>query len=198
VADVADALMPLLSDRPFALFGHSLGAIVAFELSRTLRRESAPAPVHLFVSGRIAPQLADARPRLHSMPDDDLVRELSGLGGTPAALLDSAGVRSAVLPVLRADLALNEMYRHVAEEPLDVPLTVFGGHSDPKTSVTELASWQAQTTRRPFGLHMMAGGHFFVAEHRTSLFGIMANVLEPWLAPVCASSQLGLQGDVSR
>lgn len=156
-------------DRPFALFGHSLGALLAFEVARSLRRRRAPLPAHLYVSGRIAPHLRDPRPLLHVLPDAELIAELTELGGMPALVLDNPELLALHLPVVRADLAVNETYRYRAETPLSTTLTALGGDADPKVQATELAAWAEHTTAR-FTQRTAPGGHFYLA---TSL---------PWIA----------------
>jgi medium-chain acyl-[acyl-carrier-protein] hydrolase len=165
LAPLLEALLPQLEPhlrRPYALFGHSMGALVAFAAARALRAAGAPGPARLHVSGRIAPQLSDPRGRLHDLPDEDLLAELRVLGGVPAAVLDNRELMALQLPLLRADLAVNETYRHVAEAPLDVPITAFGGIDDPKVDEHELRGW-ARQTRAGFRLCLLPGGHFFVA-----------------------------------
>ncbi len=172
VAALADVLRED-ADRPYALFGHSVGALVAFELARALRATGAPDPVHLFVSGRIAPQLADPRPALHTLPDDALVRELVRFGGLPENALRSPEILDLVLPVLRADLAVNETYRHVPQPPLEIPVTVFGGAADPKVERDELWAWQEQAAGF-FEVVQFEGGHFFTRDRREDLLAAIA------------------------
>jgi len=163
VGALVDALAPALRpwlDRPYAVFGHSMGALIAFELAHRLRETGAPAPVRLAVSGRIAPQLADPRPRMHDLPDERLVARLRQLGGIPDGVPGAAELLAMQLPLLRADLALNECYAYVPRPPLDVPVSAYGGVSDPKVSAAELSAWQLQTTAE-FRVRMLAGGHFF-------------------------------------
>lgn len=163
VADLLPLLLPL-ADRPMALFGHSMGALAAFELARAMRAAGLPAPVRLVVSGRAAPHLADRHPVLHRLPTAQLVDELRELGGTPEQVLDDPAIMSRLLPFLRADFGLNENYRYVAEPPLTTPLNVYGGTTDPRASVAELAGWRAMTSDR-FDLHTVPGGHFAVFDH---------------------------------
>jgi surfactin synthase thioesterase subunit len=158
VDDLAPVLEPYL-DRPYALFGHSMGALIAFELAHRLR--GIAAPVHLFVSGRIAPQLRDPRPRMYDLPDAQLIARLRALGGIPSGLLDARELIAMQLPLLRADLALNERYEYRPVPPLAVPLSAYGGVSDPKVSADELRAWHEQTTGL-FRVQLLAGGHFFV------------------------------------
>jgi medium-chain acyl-[acyl-carrier-protein] hydrolase len=160
-----DALMPQLAphlDRPFALFGHSMGALVAFEVTRALRATGAPMPAHLHVAGRIAPQLTDPRRRLHNLSDQELLEELRALGGVPRAVLEDRDLMALALPVLRADLAVNETYRHTPAAPLRVPITAFGGTHDPKVREDELRAWERQTYAG-FRTCIVPGDHFFVS-----------------------------------
>jgi medium-chain acyl-[acyl-carrier-protein] hydrolase len=166
VEDLAEAIIPVLT-KPFALFGHSLGAIGAFELARVLRRYGGPQPVHLFLSARIAPDLRDHRPLLHIAPRDQLVAALQRFGGIPSAMVGS-DLLDAMLPLLRADLAANETYQYEEGPPLDMPITVFGGTQDTKARPDELKAWRAHTTGQ-FRLCLIPGGHFFVTEKRDLL-----------------------------
>lgn len=155
-------------DRPFVLFGHSMGALVAFEFARALRVLGGPQPLHLFVSGRIAPQLADPRPKLCDLPDAELCSRLAELGGIPGAVLADPALMAFQLPLLRADLAVNENYTHVPGPPLAVPITAFGGERDSKVTEAEVRAWAVQTDDR-FTARMLAGGHFFVQESAGAL-----------------------------
>jgi medium-chain acyl-[acyl-carrier-protein] hydrolase len=168
---LVDALVPALAPHlyaPFALFGHSMGALVAFEVTRALRSRGLPTPFELHVSGRIAPQLTDPRGRLHDLPDAELVARLRALGGVPPAVLDDADLMRLGLRVLRADLAVNETYRYVREAPLDVTITAWAGAADPKVDEHEVRAW-AQETRTAFRARTLAGGHFFIVTARSVL-----------------------------
>ena len=160
VDDLVPGLVPHL-DRPYAVFGHSMGALVAFEVVRALRRRGGPAPAHLYVSGRIAPHLRDIRRALHSLSDAALLAEVAALGADTAGALEDARLLAFHLPLLRADLAVNETYRYVPGGALDVPITAFGGDRDPKVDPDEVAAWHLHT-RDSFAAHMISGGHFFV------------------------------------
>jgi medium-chain acyl-[acyl-carrier-protein] hydrolase len=150
-----------LADRPIVLFGHSLGAIVAYELARAMRHSGLPAPVHLYVSGRQAPHLATRERATWSRSDADLIAFLRDLGGTPAVVLDDPDLRAMFLPVLRADIEMNEGYEYVADEPLDIPITAFAATKDERAAPDEVAEWAAHTTRA-FALVTVDGGHFTV------------------------------------
>lgn len=154
------ALLPYL-DVPFALFGHSMGALISFELTRRLRRRHALEPAHLFLSGRRAAQIPHRGHIVHRMPEPQLIDELRRLNGTPAEALENARLMRQVLPVLRADFAVCETYSYRDDAPLDCPITVLGGLRDPMTSRDDLAAWRRQT-RGAFTQRMFPGDHFFI------------------------------------
>ncbi|GIJ48800.1 thioesterase [Virgisporangium aliadipatigenens] len=182
VPRVRAVLEPYL-DRPYALYGHSMGAIVAFELARALRREGAPPPAHLVVSGRIAPHLVDPRPTLHDLPDDVLLKRLHALGGIPDALRAAPELLAVALPLVRADLELNETYRYVAEPPLPVRLSAYGGADDPKVDATELSAWSSQTAAE-FRQRTFPGGHFFTQNAREAMLTMLGLDLAAGLGSV--------------
>lgn len=158
------AALPLAADgRPFAFFGHSLGALVAFELARFLRRQGDEMPIHLFVSACRAPQLPDPRPPLHGLPPEQMLLELQDWNGIPEELLAQPEVMSFFLPVLRADLTVAETAVYLHESPLAVPIIAFGGSEDPLVSREELAAWRHQTSRS-FQMHYFSGDHFYLQE----------------------------------
>jgi medium-chain acyl-[acyl-carrier-protein] hydrolase len=163
--------------RPFALFGHSMGALVAFELARELRRRSGPAPAHLFLSGRSAPRYPDPARAVHLLPELDFIEYLRTLNGTPEAILDDPGMREVFFPTLRADFAVCARYRYREEPPLDVPITVFGGSHDRERAPELLEEWKRETNAS-FGLHVLPGDHFFVRSARPLLLSILRRELE--------------------
>jgi len=156
---LAQALLPLL-DKPFAFFGHSLGALVGFELARQLRRQSGVQPVRLFVSADRAPQISRPDRSIHALPESDLLAELRCLNGIPAKVLDDAELMQIMLPILRADLSVYETYIYSPEPPLTCPIAAFGGLQDHRVSRGDLEAWREQTTVA-FSLQMFPGDHFF-------------------------------------
>ncbi|WBB80650.1 beta-ketoacyl synthase N-terminal-like domain-containing protein [Micromonospora sp. WMMD882] len=169
---LTDVLRPYL-DQPYALFGHSMGALVAYETTRWLRRRGLPAPAHLYVSAARAPHLPDPEPPMHRLPEAKLVDRLRAMGGTPEEMLADPETLAVYLPLLRADFAMVETRIHQTEPPLDVPLTVFGGDRDDKITTDQLAAWREQTVAA-FDLTVLPGDHFFVQRERAALLAALA------------------------
>ena len=162
VEALAPALAPLL-DKPFAFFGHSLGALISFELARRIRGQYGMHPVRLFVSAGRAPQIPHCDSPIHSLPEKEFMGELRRLNGTPTELLDHEELMQIMLPLLRADFEMYETYLYSTEPPLNCPISAFGGRSDHRVGNRDLEAWQAQTTRS-FSLRIFPGDHFFLRE----------------------------------
>ncbi|MBE9170818.1 thioesterase [Pleurocapsales cyanobacterium LEGE 06147] len=160
VEAIAESLLPYL-DKPFAFFGHSMGALVSFEVARYLCWVCADSPAYLFVSGRRAPQLPDPDPPIHALPEAEFIEELRRLNGTPETVLANDELMQLLLPVLRADFAVLETYTYQPEPPLSCPLAALGGLQDPDVSGEMLKAWQEQTST-DFSLQMFPGDHFFL------------------------------------
>ncbi len=184
VAPLLSALSDSLErdlEGPFALFGHSLGALLAFELARELRREFLPQPVRLFVSGCGAPQEPYLYPPIHTLPEAKFLAELQRWGGTPLEVLAHQELMQLLLPALRADFALRETYAYADEPPLDCPISAFGGLDDRWVSRESLDAWRAQTYAA-FSLQLLPGDHFFLASSRPRLLAAIAETLAAHLA----------------
>jgi medium-chain acyl-[acyl-carrier-protein] hydrolase len=147
--------------KPFALFGHSMGALVAFELARALRACGAPQPVHLLLAARQPPQLPQFEPPIHGLPDDEFLAEVRRLNGTSDAVLTHPELMRLMTPLLRADIAVCETYQYVDAPPLACPLSVFSAEGDASAPPERMADWSRQTTSR-CRLHTFQGDHFFV------------------------------------
>jgi medium-chain acyl-[acyl-carrier-protein] hydrolase len=158
---------------PYAIFGHSTGALCAFELIRELRRIGAAGPAHLFVAGRRAPQLPMTRTRLGHLSIAELVTVLRGLGGTPEEVLADHDMLRMIQPMLVADFAVNEGYVYRPEAPLDTPVTAFAATADPGADPGQVAAWHEQTSAG-FTLHPLAGGHFAVFDHAPEVLAAIA------------------------
>jgi len=165
---LATALEPLL-DAPFALFGHSMGALAAFELARELRRRGRPGPVRLLVSGARAPHRPNPDPPVRHLPDAEFVAEVCRrYDAIPGAVLENPELVQLVLPSLKADFTLVETYAYAEEPPLGCPISCFGGLDDERVSREDLEAWSGYTTAS-FGLRMFPGGHFFLHSDEESV-----------------------------
>lgn len=157
-------------DMPAAYFGHSMGALMAFEVIRRLRAAGKPRPLCLFVSAHRAPQLPDQTPMLHMLEDAALLERLRDWNGTSDAILKNPALSSIFLPILRADLTVASKYRYEPGAPLDCPIVAYAGTLDSEASIDEVRAWRTQTSAE-FSLHVCSGGHFFIQEPRS---GFMA------------------------
>lgn len=174
VASLAQAIGPL-AQQPFALFGHSMGALIGFELARWLQHSGPAMPVRLFVSGCSAPQLPPTRV-IHDLPDAAFVSELRRLNGTPAEVFANAELMQLVAPLLRADFELCETYTCAAAPPLVCPISAFGGQADSEATPERMEQWRAQTAA-PFVLRGLPGDHFFLNDARDLLLRAIAQDL---------------------
>lgn len=169
-----------VADRPFALFGHSLGAVVAYEIARRLERDGG-GPAHLFVAGRGAPNTVPVAPRLADLDDEAFVAGLQArYEAIPAAILADRELLALFLPALRADLRLHEQYCAPCL-PLSSPITVLGGADDRTVREADLDAW-AGFTRARFERHVLPGGHFFVRDAREETLAVIARALRADLA----------------
>jgi medium-chain acyl-[acyl-carrier-protein] hydrolase len=153
-----------------------MGAIIAFELARKLRREGRILPELLIVSGRIAPQLPLRRGSLHDLPELEFRQELRRLEGTPPAVLEHEELMQLFSPMLRADFAVNDTYVYHDEPPLVLPIVAFGGIDDPWVSRGELDAWRAQTAAT-FTPHPLPGKHFFLQSAEPQLLALLSQIL---------------------
>ncbi len=179
VESLIAALLPALAphfDAPFAFFGHSMGALIAFELTRRLHGAGGDAPSHLFVSGARAPQLPSPTTPLYNLPRHELVERLREFEGIPAEVLQHEELMEVLLPVIRADFEVCETYRYAEGEPFDCPLTVFGGADDAHVNPDELDAW-GRHTRRACKSIVLPGNHFFLHEHRRQVISAVVKEL---------------------
>lgn len=180
VEATTQALLPYLN-KPFAFFGHSMGALLSFEVTRQLRREFGLYPATLFISGHHAPQIPDPNPPLHSLPEAEFMKELHSLNGTPRAVLEDPEVMRLLAPVLRADFAVSETYIYRAEPPLECPIVAFGGLQDDRLSRAHLDAWREQTIAS-FSLRMLPGDHFFLHASQPLLLQILSRELRRFVS----------------
>jgi surfactin synthase thioesterase subunit len=181
VEAVVEALLPEL-DRPFALYGHSLGALVAFETARMLRSRGGPRAEHLVVSSRRAPHLPNLLGPIYDLPDEAFVVQMrKRYDGIPREVLASPELLEILLPAIKADMSVYDTYRYMEDPPLECPITVFGGRDDATAPLTDLQEWEAQTASECV-VQIFPGGHFFIADSKDAFFGELSRALEACLA----------------
>ena len=181
---LVEEMGPLL-DRPYVLFGQSMGAVVAFEVARTLRRDGGPTPALFVSASRNCPCVPDRRPKVHALPDDEFTVALRRFGGTPEIVLDDPDMMELFRPVLRADFTVAETYRYVLEPPLDCDVCVYTGDGDDLVDDDGLAAWEREFTGR-YQLRRFPGGHFFVQKSRDAVLRALAEDIarvDPATAP---------------
>ncbi|HKT00925.1 MAG TPA: alpha/beta fold hydrolase [Rugosimonospora sp.] len=176
MVDTVAGVLPPVLDRPVALFGHSMGAAIAFEVAHRLRARYGVDPVRLYVSGRPAPEYHENGVK-HRGPDDVLWAELSRLGGTSAEVLDHADLRAALMPALRGDYRLIETYRPVPAQPLPCPITALLGDADPEVTPVQAGAWAGHTTAG-LTLKVFPGNHFYLVDHRAAVLAEVVRGLE--------------------
>jgi surfactin synthase thioesterase subunit len=169
IADIAPAVASAIAgelDAPFVFYGHSLGALAAFEVTRQLRAMGAPLPAHLFLGAHRAPHLPNPHPEIRHLADDAFVTELRRrYDGIPEAVLANPELLELMLPALRADFNAYETYSHASQPAIGVPISAFAGETDLYVRPSEVAEWQQQT-EGAFRMRVIPGGHFFLQSER--------------------------------
>jgi medium-chain acyl-[acyl-carrier-protein] hydrolase len=180
VHSIADSLTRALKPHlqmPFAFYGHSLGSLIAFEVTRRLRADGGPMPVQLFLAAHRAAHLPNPHPEIRHLADDEFVAELRRrYDGIPQTVLDNPELLELMLPCLRADFHVYETYEYTAEPPLDCPISAFGAEADAYVRTPEVAGWRDQTRAR-FRMRVVPGNHFFVQTHRDLVLAAVADDL---------------------
>jgi medium-chain acyl-[acyl-carrier-protein] hydrolase len=176
IDSLTEVLLPLL-DKPFVLFGHSMGALISFELSRKLRYCALQMPSRLIISGARAPHLPDSEAPIYNLPKDEFVEAVRRFNGTPEEVLRHEELMQIILPYLRTDFELCETYVYQVEAPLSIPITVFGGLQDEKIRPDQLGAWREQTTESAV-VHMFSGDHFFLHSSRDQVLLNLAHQLK--------------------
>jgi len=179
IGEYADAIAAELKpwlDLPIAFFGHSMGAVLAFEVTRRLEAADPEfSPVALFASGRRAPSRYRDE-NVHRRDDDGIVREMKALSGTDARVLGNEEILRMVMPAIRSDYKAIETYRSEPDAAVRAPITVLTGDSDPRTSRDEAEAWRSHTTGA-FDIRVFPGGHFFLANHQAEITNLVSEAL---------------------
>ncbi|HSI40012.1 MAG TPA: alpha/beta fold hydrolase [Xanthobacteraceae bacterium] len=172
---VAEAITPRL-DVPFVFFGHSMGAVLSFEVARVLLNAGDPTPEHLIVSGRRPPRVPSREPDIRHLPDDGFLRELNGrYGGIPAELLQYPDVLALLVPSVRADIAALETHVFTPGPRLPFPISAFGGEDDHRTPRSDLEAWGGETNTH-FRVRMFPGDHFYLDPHRAAVVEAVSEI----------------------
>lgn len=168
-------LLPALAEgikaelnKPFAIFGHSMGALTGFELAHWLKEEYNLQALHLFLSGRGAPHIPDHYQPIHQLPEAEFIQEIKNYNGTPKEVLEHQELMEIVTPILRADFEVCETYQFREKPKLQCPLTVLCGLQDSGATREELNAWR-ELSAGPFNLRMFPGDHFYLLEHKHKL-----------------------------
>lgn len=179
VQTVADAIVPEI-EGPFAFYGHSMGALISFELVRELRRRNLSLPVHLFVSGRRAPSVPETEPPAFHLPPQELIAKIKRLNGTPNEFFEDPELQELSLPLLRADFEIVDTYEYFPDAPLPCSITVYGGEQDEHVPVESLTAWEGQTSAK-YQLRMLPGDHFFIDNHKKEFIRVFSYDLKETL-----------------
>jgi medium-chain acyl-[acyl-carrier-protein] hydrolase len=171
VGALADVLP---QDKPFAFFGHSMGALIAFELASELQRRGVGQPFCLFASGCAAPQIPRRTVIRHLLSDSELVAELRDLGGTPEEVLQDSGIMKLFLPTIRADFAIVETYKYAQSDVLDCPIVVLHPDRDRETTRDDALAWRLRTSSS-FRMETFHGDHFFLHAAKAAIVNLITN-----------------------
>lgn len=176
IKELEKVLLPLFFDKPFVLFGHSMGSIIAFELARCLEAKHGISPECLIVSGKHSPTITQKRTPICDLPDAPFIEELRKLNGTPENVLNNVELMSLILPCLRSDFKLVETYSFQETVPLNCDLFAFFGSNDEGNSPLSVSAW-SDTTQKKFKLYEFEGDHFFLHSNEVMVRNHIENII---------------------
>lgn len=189
VETAASGLLPFL-DKPFVFFGHSMGALLCFELARYLHHRLHLCPEHLLVSAHKAPHLPRSGAPIHTLPEVEFIAEVCKLNGMAEEVMESDELMQLILPILRADFMVCERYAFEGEEPVPCPITAFGGLQDGFVDVRSLAAW-GKHTKASFSMRVFPGDHFYIHTGRAALLEEISRKVEGLTATFWAARSAG-------
>ena len=177
VEDVLSTMEKDIREGPYALFGHGMGSLIAFELAHRIRKANLPGPVHIIFSGRVAPQVPrDRQKEIHRLPEEEFKIALQEMDGAPKEFFEHQEFLTLFLPVLRSDFRLTETYVYIEKDAsLDCDITVLGGEEDDITK-EDLEAWRSQT-RGLCDIHYLRGGRFFIHDYREDVLKIIRDAI---------------------
>lgn len=173
---IAEDVLPVFEEKAFAFYGHSMGAVLMFEVARRLARQNKTQPEFLLISGRRAPHIPDDDPITYNLPRKELIEDLKRLNGTPKEVLESEELMALMEPMLRADFEVVQTYQYTQSPPLDCPFIVMGGMDDTEVKREYLEGWRMHTSS-VYSMTMFPGGHFFLHSHKEPLLKFLSKTL---------------------
>ncbi len=177
VEDIYRCVNEGLDDSDYAIFGHSMGSLLAVELLHKLKQSEHRAPIHAFFSGRYPPHIKKEEEAIHTLPDEEFTNEIFKLGGTSKELMESDELLELFIPILKADYRILDGYTYDhGTGKFDCGITVFSGIDDSEIEQGELSQWQAYT-EKTCKIYEFQGGHFFINEHSRSIVEIINSTL---------------------
>ncbi len=176
VAALTEVILPYVEQTEYYLYGHSMGARVAYELACSLDKQGAALPKELFLSGARAPQAPARKSPIHALDHDDFLKEIEELNGTPKEMLQHKELMELTLPILRADFEICETWRQEIGHKLTMPLRIFGGQEDVNVFLEDLDAWQLCTSGA-FNRHVFSGDHFFINPKKDELLALISSYI---------------------
>lgn len=176
VEDVFHQIKNDIKGKPYAIFGHSMGALLGYLLTKRILSAGLSAPLHLFFSGRRAPSVNDKRPKKHGLPKKEFINYIHELGGLPREILDNAELVDFFEPILRADFKAIETYVYSPTSPFNISMTILHGLEDDEVAYAELQPWQLET-RQSISIKPFPGGHFFIFDHLPQIGQLFSKTL---------------------
>ena len=175
-ADIFQQLQLTVGSRRYALYGHSMGALLVYLVTQFILKQDFPPPTHLWVSGLPAPSIPRPLPHKYRLTKSEFINYIKDLGGLPEELLAYPDIVDFFEPILRADVQAVETYHYQVKPPFDLPLTIFDGEQDKNTTEAGLLAWQQETTQ-PITRYEYQGGHFFINKHLAEIGRLISNTL---------------------